>query len=78
MILVYVLTFFGCVLIAGSMATAYWLASLSCAMHAACNQSGGELFIDILFSLIGIVFWATLALGVYMVWWGFRIKSHHL
>lgn len=79
MILVYVLMFFGAILGIGSMVTAYWLAALSCAAHAAgCDQSGSALLFDILISPVGIVFWATLALGIFMVWWGYRVKTHHL
>lgn len=79
MILVWVLIFFGAVLMVGSMLTAYWLAALSCAMHSTgCDQSGTTLFFDLLISPVGIVFWATLALGLFMVWWGYRVKTHHL
>lgn len=79
MILVCLLVFFGLTLVVSSMATAYWLASLSCAMTVTgCQSAGTELFFGLMFSLVGIVFWATLALGVFMLWWGFRVKSHHL
>lgn len=79
MILVCILIFFGAILAIGSMVTAYWLAVLSCAAHAAgCHQSGSSLLFGILISPVGIVFWATLALGIYMVWWGFRVKTRHL
>ncbi len=79
MILVCLLVFFGLTLVISSMATAYWLANLSCTMIATgCQSASGELFIGMMFSLVGIVFWATLALGVFILWWGFRVKSHHL
>lgn len=79
MILVYVLIFFGLLVVFSSIATAYWLASLGCTMHITeCSQSGAELFIDLMFSLVGVVFWATLAFGIFMLWWGFRVKTHHL
>lgn len=79
MILVCLLILFGTILILSSMATAYWLASLSCTMNGVdCTQSGGELFLNIMFSLVGVVFWAALALGLFMLWWGFRVKTHHL
>lgn len=79
MILVSVLIFFGLIVIFSSMAMAYWLASLGCTMAVAeCTQSGGELYIGFMFSLVGVVFWATLAFGIFMLWWGFRVKTHHL
>lgn len=79
MILVCVLMFFGAILVIGSMVTAYWLAALACAAHAAgCDQSGSDLFFGILITPVGIVFWATLALGVFMLWWGYRVKTRHL
>ena len=57
MILVYVLIFFGLLVVFSSIATPYWLASLGCTMHITeCSQSGAELFIDLMFSLVGVVF----------------------
>lgn len=79
MILVWVLIFFGLVVTLGAPATAYWLAVLSCSMDASgCEHSGTTLLTGIMMSWIGLVFWATMALGLFMLWWGFRVKTHHL
>jgi len=67
----------GANLAVGSAAVAFYLASFGCAMGAAdgqCGEGAFGLFIDLMSSGSGIVFWIVIAAGLALVWWGSRIR----
>jgi len=76
MLLAYVLFLLGSIIAVGSLVLTYWLASLACAMNTtACLQDGRNLFGHLMTSSEGLIFWAGMVAGTFLVWWGLRVKE---
>lgn len=62
----------------GSVAAAFYLASFGCAMGAAdgtCGQGALGLFIDLMTSGDGVVFWVVIIAGLLVFWKGKRMRE---
>jgi len=62
----------------GSVAAAFYLASFGCAMGAAdgtCGQGAMGLFIDLMSSSDGVVFWVVIIVGLLVFWKGKRMRE---
>lgn len=66
----------GLVLALGSLTGAYWIASLGCTMNpAGCTSDGLTLFIDLMTSKEGLLFWAPTAAGLVFFLIGLRARA---
>ncbi len=62
----------------GAIAAAFWRAALQCALEAregGCAQGGVALFVEMLVSAEGIIYWAVVAAGLWVFWRGKRMRS---
>lgn len=72
-----ILILLGVNLAVGSLALAFYLASYGCAMGAAdgtCKQGAVGLFLVLMRSSGGMVFWLVVAVGALLVWKGWRLR----
>lgn len=66
----------GLVLAIGSLTGAYWIASLGCTVNpAGCTTDGVTLFIDLMSSKEGLLFWAPAAAGLVFFLMGLRARA---
>lgn len=62
----------------GSLAVAFWLAAFQCALEAqggSCKQSGVTLFVEMMISGRGLVYWAVIVIGLLVFWRGKRMRT---
>lgn len=67
----------GANIIAGSIAAAFWRAALECAMgapYASCTEGAVRLFVGIMSSVEGLVYWAVMAIGAWVFLRGRRMR----
>ena len=57
-----------------SLAGAFWHASFECAQRA-CDQGAVGLFIELLFSMVGLLYWFVIAVGLLVVWRGVKLRQ---
>lgn len=66
----------GLVLAIGSLTGAYWIAELACGMNpTGCTTDGFTLFIDLMTSKEGLLFWAPAAAGLVFFLMGLRART---
>jgi len=73
-----ILMILGANLVIGSIAAAFYLAALGCAMGAAdgkCSQGAGGTFVQLMGSRDSIVFWVVIIIGLLVFWRGKRIRA---
>ncbi len=73
-----ILILLGVNLAVGSLALAFYLAFFGCAMGAAdgtCKQGASAVFIALMSSSSGIVFWVAVVVGALLVWKGWRLRQ---
>ncbi|MFA7679631.1 MAG: hypothetical protein WCY07_05740 [Pigmentiphaga sp.] len=72
-----ILILLGVNLAVGSLALAFYLASFGCAMGAAdgtCKQGAVGLFLELMSSSGGIVFWVVAVAGALLAWKGWQLR----
>lgn len=57
----------------GACAAAFWNAAYRCVQES-CDEGGMGLFIDIMLSAQGLVYWAVIVVGAGLFWRGRRIR----
>jgi len=68
----------GANIVAASIAVAFWRAALQCAIEArggACPQGGAALFVEMMTSSAGLIYWVVIAVGLLVFWRGKRIRA---
>lgn len=72
-----ILMIFGANLIVGSIAFAFWVGSFDCAMEStqSCGGRAFELFIDIMGSRDGAIFWMLIVVGLLVFWRGKQMRA---
>ena len=61
-----------------SVGAAFWRAALECAMVAQggmCPEGTGGLFIKLMTSPAGLIYWLAVLVGLSVFWWGKRIRA---
>ena len=62
----------------GSVAAAFWRAAHQCAIEAqdgACAQGGVAMFVELMTSSAGLIYWALIVIGLLVFWRGKRMRA---
>lgn len=68
----------GANLIVGSIAAAFYLASFHCALgevSGACEQGAVSLFMQLMGSGRGLIYWTLIVIGALLLWRGWKIRA---